>query len=214
MLAVARRVLEADHYVRAGSWQGWNFDQFCGTDVWGKTLGIIGFGRIGRAVARRAAGFGMKVIYHSRNRATPDAEKELRAEYRDMNTLLGEADFVSLHVPLNSDTRQLLDAPKFFRMKPTAFLINTARGPIVDEAALVHALEVKKIAGAGLDVFEQEPFIHPGLKRPNVVMAPHLGSASNETRGKMALLAAQNAVALFQGQRPPNLVNPEVLKAS
>lgn len=214
MLAVARRVVEADQYVRAGSWQGWNFDQYCGTDVWGKTLGVIGFGRIGRAMARRAAGFGMKVIYNSRNRATPEVEKELNAEYRDMNTLLGEADFVSLHVPLNGNTRQLMDAPKFFRMKPTAFLINTARGPIVDEAALVHALEAKKIAGAGLDVFEQEPFIHPGLKRPNVVMAPHLGSASNETRGKMALLAAQNAVAFFHGQRPPNIVNPEVLKAS
>jgi glyoxylate reductase len=214
MLAVARRVVEADQYVRTGSWQGWNFDQYCGTDVWGKTLGIIGFGRIGRAMARRAAGFGMKVIYHSRNRATPGVEKELNAEYRDLNALLSEADFVSLHVPLNSDTRQLLDAAKFFRMKPTAFLINTARGPIVDEAALVHALEAKKIAGAGLDVFEQEPFIHPGLKRPNVVMAPHLGSASNETRGKMAMVAAQNAVALVQGQRPPNLVNPEVLKTS
>jgi glyoxylate reductase len=131
-----------------------------------------------------------------------------------MNALLAEADFISLHVPLNGDTRQLFDAAKFFRMKPSAYLINTARGPIVDEAALVHALEAKKIAGAGLDVFEQEPFIHPGLKRPNVVLAPHLGSASNETRGKMALVAAQNAVALFQGQRPPNLVNPEVLKTS
>jgi glyoxylate reductase len=214
MLAVARRVVEADHYVRAGNWQGWNFDQFCGTDIWGKTLGIIGFGRIGRAVARRAVGFGMKVIYHSKTHAPVEVEKELNAEYRDMNALLGEADFVSLHVPLNGDTRQMFDAPKFFRMKPTAFLINTARGPIVDEAALVHALEAKKIAGAGLDVFEQEPFIHPGLKRPNVVLAPHLGSASNETRGKMALVAAQNTVALFQGQRPPNLVNPEVLKAS
>jgi glyoxylate reductase len=214
MLAVARRVVEADQYVRAGSWQGWNFDQFCGTDVWGKTLGIVGFGRIGRAVARRAAGFGMKVIYHSKTKASAEVEKQLNAEYREMNALLAEADFVSIHVPLNGDTRQLFDAPKFFRMKPTAYLINTARGPIVDEAALVHALEAKKIAGAGLDVFEQEPFIHPGLKRPNVVLAPHLGSASNETRGKMALLAAQNAVALFQGQRPPNLVNPEVLKTS
>jgi glyoxylate reductase len=214
LLAVARRVVEADQYVRAGNWLGWNFDQFCGTDVWGKTLGIIGFGRIGRAVARRAAGFGMKVIYHSTSRAPADVEKELRAEYRDMNALLGEADFVSLHVPLNGDTRQMFDAPKFFRMKPTAYLINTARGPIVDEAALVHALESKKIAGAGLDVFEQEPFVHPGLKRPNVVLAPHLGSASKETRAKMALLAAQNVVALFQGQRPPNPLNPEVLNAS
>jgi glyoxylate reductase len=212
LLAVARRVVEADQYVRAGNWQGWNFDQFCGTDVWGKTLGIVGFGRIGRAVARRAAGFGMKVIYSSRKRAPEDLEKELCAEYRELNALLAEADFVSLHVPLNGDTRQLFDAPKFFRMKPTAFLINTSRGPVVDEAALVHALESKKIAGAGLDVFEQEPFVHAGLKRPNVILAPHLGSASRETREKMALVAAQNAVALFQGQRPPNILNPDVLK--
>lgn len=214
LLAVARRVVEGDQYVRAGNWQGWDFDQFCGTDVWGKTLGIVGFGRIGRAMARRGNGFGMKVIYHSRNRVDEAAEKEHRAEYRDMNALLAESDFVSLHVPLTGDTRQLFDAPKFFRMKPTAFLINTSRGPVVDEAAMVHALESKKIAGAGLDVFEQEPFVHSGLKRPNVVLAPHLGSASTETRAKMALVAAQNAVALFQGQRPPNMLNPEAIKAS
>ena len=212
MLAVARRVVEADHFVRAGSWQGWDFDQFCGTDVWGKTLGVVGFGRIGRAVARRATGFQMKVLYHSRNRVAEAVENELQAEYRDLNALLAESDFVSLHVPLNGDTRQLFDAPKFFRMKPTAFLINTSRGPVVDEAALVHALESNKIAGAGLDVFEQEPFVHPGLKRPNVVLAPHLGSASKETRGRMALLAAQNTVAFFQGKRPPNVLNPEVSK--
>jgi glyoxylate reductase len=212
MMAGARRLMEADHYVRAGSWQGFDFDQFCGTDVWGKTLGIVGFGRIGRAVARRAAGFGMKVLYNSKSRAPEGIEKELRAEYRDLNALLAEADFVTLHVPLNGDTRQMFDAPKFFRMKPTAFLINTSRGPVVDEAALVHALESKKIAGAGLDVFEQEPFVHAGLKRTNVVLAPHLGSATTETRGKMALVAAQNVVAFFQGQRPPNVVNPEVVK--
>jgi glyoxylate reductase len=213
MLAVARRVVEADQYVRAGQWQGWNFDQYCGTDVWGKTLGIVGFGRIGQAVARRALGFGMKVLYHSRKRVPEELERQLNAEYREMNALLGESDFISVHVPLNGDTRQLFDAPKFFRMKPTAFLVNTSRGPVVDEAALVHALESKKIAGAGLDVFEQEPFVHPGLKRPNVVLAPHLGSASTETRAKMALVAAQNTVALFQGQRPPNLLNPEVFKS-
>jgi glyoxylate reductase len=212
MLAVARRVVEADQYVRAGSWQGWNFDQYCGTDVWGKTLGIVGFGRIGQAVARRAQGFGMKIIYNSRKRVAEGIEKQLNAEYREMNALLAESDFISLHVPLNGDTRQLFDAPKFFRMKPTAFLVNTSRGPVVDEAALVHALESKKIAGAGLDVFEQEPFIHPGLKRPNVVLAPHLGSASTETRGKMALTAAQNIAAFFQGQRPGNPLNPELLK--
>ena len=212
MLAVARRVVEADQYVRAGNWKGWSFDQYCGTDVWGKTLGIVGFGRIGQAVARRALGFSMKVIYNSRKRAAPEIEKQLNAEYRDMNALLAESDFISLHVPLNGDTRQLFDAPKFFRMKPTAFLINTSRGPVVDEAALVHALEAKKIAGAGLDVFEQEPFVHPGLKRPNVVLAPHLGSASLETRGKMALTAAENIAAFFRGQRPPNALNPELLK--
>ena len=214
MMAVARRVVEADHYVRAGNWQGFDFDQFCGTDVWGKTLGVVGFGRIGRAVARRAAGFAMKVIYNSKSRAPTAVENELHAEYRDLNTLLAEADFVTLHVPLNGDTRQMFDAPKLFRMKPTAFLINTSRGPVVDEAALVHALESQKLAGAGLDVFEQEPFVHPGLKRPNVVLAPHLGSASNETRAKMALVAAQNVVAFFQGQRPPNMLDPEVVKAA
>ena len=213
MLAVSRRVVEADQYVRGGNWKGWDFDQFCGTDVWGKTIGIVGFGRIGQAVARRAAGFGMKVLYHSRKRVGEDIERELRAEYRDLNALLVESDFVTIHVPLNGETRQMFDAAKFFRMKPTAILINTSRGPVVDEAALVHALESAKIAGAGLDVFEQEPFIHSGLKRPNVVLAPHLGSASNETRAKMALVAAQNVVALFQGQRPPNMLNPEAIKA-
>jgi len=214
MMAVARRVVEADQYVRAGNWQGFDFDQFCGTDVWGKTLGIVGFGRIGRAVARRAIGFGMKVVYNSKSHASETVEKELHAEYRDLTVLLGEADFVTLHVPLNADTRQMFDAPKFFRMKPTAFLINTSRGPVVDEAALVHALESKKLAGAGLDVFEQEPFVHSGLKRANVVLAPHLGSATTETRAKMALVAAQNIAAFFQGQRPPNVVNPEVLKTN
>ena len=213
MLAVARRIVEADQYVRAGNWQGWNFDQYCGTDVWGKTLGIVGFGRIGQAVARRALGFNMKVIYNSRKRAAEDIEKQLNAEFRDMNALLAESDFVSLHVPLNADTRALFDAPKFFRMKPTAFLINTSRGPVVDEAALVHALESGKIAGAGLDVFEQEPFVHVGLKRSDVVLAPHLGSASTETRGRMALTAAQNITAFFKGQRPPNPLNPELLKS-
>lgn len=212
MLSVARRVVEADQYVRVGNWQGWDFDQFCGTDVWGKTLGIVGLGRIGQAMARRAAGFGMKVIYNGRKRVVEEIEKELRAEYREMNALLAESDFISLHVPLTADTRQLFDAPKFFRMKPTAYLINTSRGQVVDEAALVHALESKKIAGAGLDVFEQEPFVFPGLKRPNVVLAPHLGSASTETRAKMALVAAQNTALFFQGQRPPNLLNPEVFK--
>jgi glyoxylate reductase len=214
MMAVARRLGEGEALARSGIWQGWSLDQLVGTDVWGKMLGIVGFGRIGRAMARRASGFQMKVIYTDAVRAPEAAEKELKAEFREMNALLAESDFVSVHVPLLPETRGLFDAPKFYRMKPTAFLINTSRGPVVDEAALVAALEAGKIAGAGLDVYENEPFIHPGLKRANVVLAPHLASASRETRTKMACMAAQNVVALFAGQRPANMLNPEVFKAS
>ena len=212
LMAVARRLLEGDAMARSGNWKGWDLDQLVGTDVWGKTLGIVGFGRIGRAMARRASGFQMKVIYGDAVRATPNVEKELGAEYRDMNALLAEADFVSLHTPLLPETRGLFNAEKFGRMKRTAFLINTARGPVVDEAALVAALESGKIAGAALDVFEKEPTIHPGLRRPNVVLAPHIASASLETRTKMACMAAENVVALLQGRRPANILNPEVLK--
>jgi glyoxylate reductase len=212
ILAVARRLGEGEALARSGNWKGWNLDQLCGADVWGKTLGIVGFGRIGRAVARRASGFQMKVIYTDAVRAPEDAEKSVNAEFRDMNSLLADSDFISLHVPLLPDTRGLFDAPKFYRMKPTAFLINTSRGPVVDEHALVAALENKKIAGAALDVYENEPFIHPGLKRPNVVLAPHLASASLETRTKMAVMAAQNVIALFNGQRPPNMLNPDIFK--
>src|SRR5580700_3086581 len=173
MMAVARRLGEGEQLARSGNWKGWNLDQLCGADVWGKTLGLVGFGRIGRAVARRASGFQMKVLYTDAVRVTEEVEKSVNAEYRDLNTLLAESDFVSLHVPLLPETRALLDAPKFYRMKSTAYLINTSRGPVVDEAALVAALDAKKIAGAALDVYENEPFIHPGLKRPNVVLAPH-----------------------------------------
>jgi glyoxylate reductase len=214
MMAVARRLGEGESLARSGNWKGWDLDQLVGTDVYGKTLGIVGFGRIGRAMARRAAGFQMKVIYSDAVRAPEEVEREVKTEYREFNALLGEADFVSVHVPLLKDTRGLFDAPKFYRMKPTAFLINTSRGPVVDEAALVHALESGKIAGAALDVYENEPFIHPGLKRPNVVLAPHIASASLETRTKMACIAAENVAALFTGQRPPNMLNPDVLKAS
>ncbi|MGB9467528.1 MAG: D-glycerate dehydrogenase [Candidatus Acidiferrum sp.] len=214
MMAVGRRLVEGDTLARSGNWKGWDLDQLVGTDVWGKTLGIVGFGRIGRAMARRAIGFQMKVIYADSVRAPEAVEKELNAEYRGMNSLLTESDFVSVHVPLLPETRGLFDAPRFFKMKPTAYLINTSRGPVVDEAALVHALESGKIAGAALDVFENEPFIHPGLKRPNVVLAPHIASASIETRTKMACMAAENVVALFKGQRPANMLNPDVLKAS
>src|SRR5438270_8628448 len=214
LMAVARRLLEGDALARSGNWKGWDLDQLVGTDVWGKTLGIVGFGRIGRAMARRASGFQMKVIYTDAVRAPEAVEKELKAEFREMNTLLGESDFISVHVPLLPETRGLFNAPKFHRMKPTAFLINTSRGPVVDEAALVAALEGGKIAGAGLDVYENEPFIHPGLKRANVVLAPHVASASLETRTKMACIAAENVVALFAGKRPPNILNPEVLKST
>lgn len=214
MMAVARRLGEGEQLARSGNWKGWNLDQLCGADVWGKTLGIVGFGRIGRAMARRALGFQMKVIYTDATKAAADVTQALQAEYRDMNSLLAESDFISLHVPLLPETRGLFDAPKFYRMKPTAFLINTARGPVVDEAALVAALEAKKIAGAALDVYENEPFIHPGLKRPNVVLAPHLASASTETRTKMAVMATNNVAALFKGQMPPNMLNPSVLKKS
>jgi glyoxylate reductase len=214
MMTVARRVAEGEALARSGKWAGWDLDQLVGTDVWGKTLGIVGFGRIGRAMAKRASGFQMKVIYSDEQRAAEDVEQALRAEYRDFNSLLAEADFVSVHVPLTPETRGMLSGPKFIRMKPTAFLINTSRGPVVDEAGLVAALEAGKIAGAALDVYENEPFILPGLKRANVVLAPHIASATVETRTKMACIAAENVTALFRGQRPPNMLNAEVLKAN
>lgn len=214
LMAVARRLGEGEALARSGKWKGWDLDQLVGADVWGKTLGLVGFGRIGRAVASRAAGFKMKVIYHDAVRAPLDVERGFHAAYRDLHALLGEADFISVHVPLLPETRGLFNAKTFAQMKPTAFLINTARGPVVDEAALVQALENKKIAGAALDVYENEPEIHAGLKRPNVVLAPHMASASLETRTRMACMAAENVVALFKGQRPPNILNPEVLKAS
>src|SRR5438128_7038810 len=165
LMAVARRLGEGEALARSGNWKGWDLDQLVGTDVWGKTLGIVGFGRIGRAVARRASGFQMKVIYTDAVRPAEEVEKELKVEFREMNALLAESDFISVHVPLLPETRGLFDSPKFYRMKPTAFLINTSRGPVVNEAALVAALEKGKIAGAGLDVYENEQALHPGLKR-------------------------------------------------
>ena len=213
MMAVGRRLVEGDTLARSGNWTGWDLDQLVGTDIWGKTLGIVGFGRIGRAMARRAIGFQMKVIYADAVQAPDAVEKEFKAECREMNSLLAESDFISIHVPLLPETRKLFDGPRFAKMKPTAYLINTARGAVIDDAALVHALESGKIAGAALDVFENEPFIHPGLKRPDVVLAPHIASASIETRTKMACMAAENVVALLKGKQPPNILNPEVLKA-
>ena len=215
ILAVARRVVEGDRRVREGKFKLWAPFLFLGREVSGKTLGIVGFGRIGRAVARRAAGFGMRVLYHNRSRLTPAEERESPAEYADLNTLLAQADFVSLHVPLSGETRHLIGAAELSRMKPTAYLINTARGPVVDEVALLAALQRGMIAGAGLDVYENEPALTPGLADlPNVVLLPHVGSATLETRTAMAAMAARNLIAGLDGQRPPNLVNPEVLPAA
>ena len=215
ILAVARRVVEGDRRVREGKFKLWAPFLFLGREVSGKTLGIVGFGRIGRAVARRAAGFGMRVLYHNRSRLTPAEERESPAEYADLNTLLAQADFVSLHVPLSGETRHLIGAEELSRMKPTAYLINTARGPVVDEVALLATLQRGMIAGAGLDVYENEPALTPGLADlPNVVLLPHVGSATLETRTAMAAMAARNLIAGLDGQRPPNLVNPEVLPAA
>jgi glyoxylate reductase len=208
LMAVARRLVEGDAWTRSGTWNGLAFDTFLGADVWGKTLGIIGFGRIGQEMARRAIGFKMRVLYSSRNRAPDAVESELRAEFATMDTVLRESDFVSLHVPLLPATRHLISAENLAKMKPAAFLINTTRGPVVDEAALVHALETATIAGAGLDVYEQEPKVHPGLlARKDVVLAPHIGSATVETRTAMARVAVENAVAFFAGKKPPNALN-------
>ena len=212
LMCTARRVGEGEALCRSGQWAGWNLDQLCGGDVWGKTLGVIGFGRIGRAVARRSRGFGMKVIYTDAIRAPEAVEHELGARYVDMDTLLASADFVTLHVPMMAGTHHLMNAERLRKMKRTAYLINTARGPVVDNEALYQALKAGTIAGAGIDVHEQEPKIHAGLvSLKNVVLTPHIASASVETRTKMARMAAENVLAFFSGQRPPNVVNPEAL---
>ncbi|MDE3135201.1 MAG: D-glycerate dehydrogenase [Acidobacteriota bacterium] len=215
IFAVARRLLEGVEMIQSQTWKGWDLDQLCGADVWGKTLGVVGFGRIGRAVARRARGFGMKILYSDALRVAEEVEREASAQYVEFDRLLSESDFVTLHVPLLPSTRHLMSTPQFARMKRSAFLINTSRGPVVDEAALVAALDSGKIAGAALDVFENEPNVHPGLLgRKNAVLTPHIASASLETRTKMAMIAAQNAIALFDGRRPPNALNPDVLEKS
>ena len=211
LMAAARRLVEADRYVREGHWQYWQWGNMWGTNPSGKTLGIYGFGRIGQAVASRASGFSMRIIYHSKDHPTPEREQELGAQYVDRETLLREADFLTLHVPHDSDTHHLIGATELAKMKPTAFLINTSRGKVVEEAALIEALQSKRIAGAALDVFEFEPKIHPSLlAMPNVVVSPHMGTATSETRLAMAMLTAENLLAALAGQRPPNLVNPEV----
>jgi glyoxylate reductase len=214
LMAIARRLIEGNDWIRAGTWTGWDLDQLCGSDIWGKTLGILGFGRIGRGVARRAQGFHMRILYNDAIHAPADAEKELHAEFVERDRLFAESDFISVHVPLLPDTRHLINKENLAKMKPTAYLVNTSRGPVVDEAALATALEAGQIAGAALDVFENEPKVHPALvRRKDVILTPHIASASLETRTKMAMMAAENVVALFDGRRPPNTINPEVLGA-
>jgi len=215
MLACARRVVEGDRRTRQGRFRHWAPLHFLGTEVSGKTLGIVGLGRIGRAVCRRAAGFGMRVLYHNRHRLPAEEEARLGAVYADLADLLAAADFVSLHVPLTEDTRCLIDADALRRMKPTAYLINTARGPVVDETALVQALQEGRIAGAGLDVYENEPDLTPGLAElENTVLLPHIGSATIETRTRMAELAAENLLAGLRGRKPPNCLNCQQIYGS
>jgi len=203
MLAAARRTSDAEADLRQGRWQGFRMNRFLGEDVHGRTLGVVGFGRIGQAVARRAAGFGMQVLHHSRH------DTGLDGWIADLDDLLRVADIVTLHVPLTPDTTKLIDARRLGLMKPTAVLVNTARGPVVHEEALAMALENGTIFGAGIDVFEHEPEVHPRLlAAPHTVLLPHIGSASEATRRRMAQLACEGVVAVLAGERPPNLVTP------
>jgi glyoxylate reductase len=211
LMATARRIVEADTFARQGRFNGWAIDMMLGADVHGATLGLIGVGRIGRGVAHRAKGFNMRVLYYDPQPLPPDAERDLNAVRVDLGRLLTESDFVSVHVPLTPETQHLLSTPQFGQMKPSAILINTSRGPVIDEAALVEALNARKIAGAGLDVYEREPAIHPGLiPMPNVVLAPHIASATVRTRSEMSTMAARNMAMGLRGAKPANLLNPEV----
>jgi glyoxylate reductase len=212
LLAVARKIVPADAYARAGKYEGWAPLLFLGNDVHHKTLGILGFGRIGFALAKRAAGFDMNIIYHDAARADPELEMQVGAKFVDKDTLLAQSDFVSVHVPLSPETQHLISSPELGTMKNSAYLINTSRGEVVDEKALVRALQLGQIAGAALDVFEFEPAIEKELTvMNNVVIVPHIASASIETRTKMGLVAAENLIAvLIKGERPPNCLNPEV----
>ncbi len=206
LMASARRVVEADRYLRDGLFTGWEPLLFLGNDIFGKTLGIIGMGRIGQAVARRAQGFGMKVLWHGPRPQREDLPPEY--QWTDLETLCKESDFISIHAPQTSENHHLLGAEQLAWMKPSAVLINTARGAIVDETALIKALQTKEIAAAGLDVFEREPEVPQTLMDlPNAVLLPHIGSASIETRNKMALMAAENAIAVIQGKKPPARLN-------
>jgi glyoxylate reductase len=214
MLAVARRVMEGDRLVRAGKFPGGQSRHLLGSYVWDKTIGLIGGGGlIGKAVAKRAHGFSMRVLYWTPRRKPESEEREAGLTYVPLDDLLGESDFVSLHSPLNTTTRHQIGARELGLMKRSAFIVNTARGAIIDEAALVRALKRKQIAGAGLDVFEHEPKVHDELKKmKNVVIVPHLGSATVEVREQMANIVVDNIAALLEGRRPPNIVNPQVLE--
>ena len=211
LMAAARRVPEGDRFLRSGKPWIWGPEMMLGQDVHGKVLGIVGFGRIGQSLARRAAGFGMRVIFHDVMPPPEAVVRELGAEPRDLDDLLAEADFISIHVALTPETRHLFGADQFTRMKPTAVVVNTSRGPVIDEAALAEALAGGDIFAAGLDVFENEPQVHPRLlELDNAVVIPHLGSATVETRDAMGFLAVENLLNALEGKRPPTLLNPEV----
>ncbi|NUO09470.1 MAG: D-glycerate dehydrogenase [Candidatus Brocadia sp.] len=212
LFSVTRRIVEGDKITRAGKFTGWAPMMLLGGDLVGKTLGIIGAGRIGTAMAMRSRGWCMKVLYTTQSRRNTVLEEMLGAKRVDLEVLLKESDFISLHTPLSEKTKHLVGVRELALMKRTAYLINTGRGAVIDEAALVNALRNKQIAGAGLDVYEDEPKLKPGLAGlDNVVLAPHLGSATVETRTKMSLMAAENIIAVLNKQKPPNCVNPEVL---
>jgi glyoxylate reductase len=215
LLGIARRVPEGDLFMREGRFAGWYPTLLLGGSVTGKTMGIIGIGRIGQAVAERAYGFNMPILYHNRRRLAPEIEKKLSASYVSLEELLERSDFVSIHSPYSAETHHLIGERQLKLMKRTAYLINTSRGPLVDEHALVAALRDQLIAGAGLDVFEREPEMEPGLADlPNVVLAPHVGSATVETRVAMTELVVDNVIAVLQGGTPPTPVNPEAIRKS
>ncbi len=211
ILGAARRVTEVEQELRAGRWTGWRLTEWLGVDVHHATLGVIGLGRIGRAIARRAAGFAMRLVYHNRRRLAPELERELGAAWLAKDDLLRESDVVVVQVPYAAETHHLIGARELGLMKPSAVLVNAARGGVVDDQALAAALASGGLRAAGLDVYEGEPALHPALlAQRNVVLLPHVGSATEATRRAMAMCAAENAVAALAGRRPPNLVNPEV----
>ncbi len=211
LLAASRRLAEGEALVRSGGWTGWSPTQLLGADVSGKTLGLVGFGRIAQAVARRARGFDLRLIYHSRSRAAPEVEAKLGASWESLGDLLSESDFVSLHCPLTAETRGLIGAAELARMKPDALLINTSRGACVDEDALAAALECGRLGGAALDVYSEEPRV-PGrlVQAPRTLLLPHLGSATRGARTRMAELCARGVAAVLAGEQPKNIVNPEI----